>query len=86
MALRHGDWKLVGRYEDGAARDLELYHLAADLGETDDLAAREPERLEELRGLFERRDREMVEPLWRGDPRSRPTRTNVPLEELTSRD
>ena len=83
MALRHGDWKIVGMYEDGRPRDLELYHLAADLGETDDLAARQPERLEELRGLFERYDQEMVDPLWRGDPRSRPTRTNVPLQELT---
>jgi hypothetical protein len=41
-----GDWKLIHFYEDH--RD-ELYHLAADLSEQRDLAAREPERARDLR-------------------------------------
>lgn len=44
--IRQGDWKLIFRYEDAAC---ELYDLAADPGETRDLAAEEPERVEALR-------------------------------------
>ncbi len=40
-AIRQGDWKLIEFFEDGA---LELYHLAADLGEANNLAAKFPER------------------------------------------
>ncbi len=83
IALRHGNWKLVGRYEEGSgATDLELYSLAADLGETLDRAQDLPARTQELKGLLEAYDRQMVAPLWGGDPRSRSTRTNVPLELL----
>jgi len=83
IALRHGDWKIVGRYDrDGGPRDLELYHLAADLGETTNLAEREPERLALLEKLLREHDAQMVEPLWGGDERSRPTRSNVPLKLL----
>jgi arylsulfatase A-like enzyme len=46
-AVREGDWKLVEQYEDGS---VELYNLAQDVGETKDLAAAEPARVEELRG------------------------------------
>jgi len=40
-AVREGRWKLIERYADGAR---ELYDLAADVGETHDLADAEPER------------------------------------------
>jgi len=40
-AIREGDWKLVEQFEDGS---LELYDLAADVGETRNLATAEPER------------------------------------------
>ena len=40
-ALREGDWKLIERYEDG---QLELYNLAEDIGETSNLAGRDPQR------------------------------------------
>lgn len=50
-AVRRGDWKLIEWLEDGRA---ELFDLASDLGEQNDLAAREPQRaarlLEELHG------------------------------------
>lgn len=45
-AIREGDWKLVEHYEDGRA---ELFNLARDMGESEDLAAREPGRAEALR-------------------------------------
>jgi arylsulfatase A-like enzyme len=44
-AVREGDWKLVEQYEDGS---VELYDLAKDPGETNDLAKREPARAAEL--------------------------------------
>jgi arylsulfatase A len=44
-AIRRGDWKLIEFFEDGA---LELYNLANDLGEKNNLARREPARTKEL--------------------------------------
>jgi arylsulfatase A-like enzyme len=40
-AMRDGDWKLVEHYEDGR---LELFNLAKDIPETNNLAATEPRR------------------------------------------
>ena len=45
-AVRVGDWKLIERFEDGR---VQLFHLASDPGERDDLAARQPERVNEMR-------------------------------------
>ncbi len=44
-AIRVGDWKLIERFDDGS---LELYDLAADLGERTNLAATHPGLAEEL--------------------------------------
>ncbi len=49
-ALREGDWKLVEHYEDGS---LELFNLATDPGETQNLAFKEPARVADLRGKLE---------------------------------
>jgi arylsulfatase A len=48
-AIRRGDWKLIEFFEDGA---LELYDLARDPGEKQNLAAREPARTAELRAAL----------------------------------
>jgi arylsulfatase A-like enzyme len=45
-AVRHGQWKLLERYEDGK---VQLYDLAADPGERRDLAPSEPVRVRDLR-------------------------------------
>lgn len=45
-AVRRGDWKLIEWQEDNRA---ELFNLAADLGEQADLAAKEPQRVAQLR-------------------------------------
>jgi hypothetical protein len=45
-AVREGDWKLVEHYDDGR---LELFDLARDIGEKDDLSAKEPQRAAALR-------------------------------------
>jgi hypothetical protein len=43
--VRAGDWKLIQFFED---ERFELYNLAEDIGETNDLAIAEPTRVEEL--------------------------------------
>jgi arylsulfatase A-like enzyme len=53
-AIRQGDWKalhLPAPYGPGA---WQLYDLSADPGETDDLAASNPDKLAELLGLWDR--------------------------------
>jgi arylsulfatase A-like enzyme len=47
--VRSGAYKLIEYYEDGRA---ELYDLDSDIGETNDLAARMPEKVEELRKML----------------------------------
>ena len=43
--IRRGDWKLIHYYEDGRK---ELYNLAEDIGETNDLSTEYPDRVEKL--------------------------------------
>ncbi|HUG89890.1 MAG TPA: sulfatase [Planctomycetaceae bacterium] len=45
-AIRAGDWKLIERFEDGR---VQLYNLAADIGERQDLAGKHPDRVAALR-------------------------------------
>jgi arylsulfatase A-like enzyme len=47
--VRSGDWKLTEFLEDGR---VELYNLAADKGEKNDLSGQEPERVEQLREML----------------------------------
>lgn len=49
--IRSGDWKLIHYWEDG--RD-ELYNLAEDVGEQNELAAENPEKAGELRARLDR--------------------------------
>ncbi len=64
-AVRQGDWKLVEYYEDGRR---ELYELRGDLGETRDLAAREPERVARLARRLEEWRREVKAPMPQANP------------------
>jgi arylsulfatase A-like enzyme len=43
--IREGAWKLIEWYEDGA---LELYDIPRDIGEKDNLAARQPDQVKAL--------------------------------------
>jgi hypothetical protein len=60
--VRKGQWKLLySRLRGGrktAGFQWQLYDLAADLGETTDLADQHPEVVEELRGILEKYQRE----------------------------
>lgn len=50
-AVRAGDWKLIEFYED---MHVELYNLKEDIGERNDLAARMPDKVAELRDRLHR--------------------------------
>ncbi len=60
-AIRHGDWKLV--VANGGSGQPELYNLAADIGESTNLAAKNPEKLRELQSLYDRWNAEQAPPL-----------------------
>lgn len=59
-AVRHGDWKLLEFFEDGK---LELYNLAQDPGQKQDLAAREPERVKQLHAELQAWRKELKAPM-----------------------
>lgn len=63
-ALRQGPWKLIREPVRGQPGPWQLYHLANDLGETTDLAAREPTRVAELTAAWEKWSRAQAAPLW----------------------
>ena len=59
-AVRSGDWKLV--VSKGGSGRPELYDLAADIGEKNDLAASEPARVAELQKLYDGWNAQQAEP------------------------
>jgi len=70
MAIRQGDWKLV-RYDPvadgqakGKATPLKLYNLSKDIGEADDLAATQPDKLKELETVWQKWNAQLARPLW----------------------
>jgi len=76
-AIRRGDWKLVG-----IKAKVELFNLKNDLGETVDLAKKHPEKIQELKKVYNRWLDEMAEPLggafkrWEPGKQSPKTRRN----------
>jgi arylsulfatase A-like enzyme len=77
-AVRRGDWKLV-RYDrtvdlpgtksdaksDANVTQPRLYNLARDIGESQDLATANPDRVTELQSLWDAWAAQLKEPLWR---------------------
>ena len=59
-AVRHGDHKLV--VSRGGSGQPELYDLAADIGETKDLAAAQPAKVKELQALWDKWSAAQAEP------------------------
>jgi arylsulfatase A-like enzyme len=68
-AVRHGDWKLVG----GNGGDLagELYNLADDISESNNMAASNPDKVRELKSLWENWNAEQAPP---SAPQEKPNR------------
>ena len=70
-AIRFGDWKLIEFYENG---EIELYNLKEDIGETNDLSEKYPEKKDELYKLLDDWRKEINAPI--------PTETNPEFDEL----
>ena len=96
MAIRKGDWKLVktaeGALPPNLSRlndlsDAELFDLAADIGETKNLAASRPDVAKDLASTWQRWNRELAAPLWGPGPGGRggepPPAPAVPAREFT---
>ncbi len=66
-AIRRGDWKLV----KNNLEPLALYNLAEDIGETNNLIDRHPERAKELENAYRKWDAELAPPAWEGGQRPR---------------
>ena len=65
FAVRQGDWKLVK-----ASKDMQpaLFNVAADLSETNDLAAQQPDKVKQLTALWGAWNAQNIPPRWE-DPR-----------------
>ena len=63
-ALRNGDWKLLRNPGRGETPDWQLYNLATDTSETQDVASTEPERLKAMQNAWQQFNNQMKAPLW----------------------
>ena len=84
LALRMGDWKIVKSIGAGVSAEnpragkatlegVQLYNLRQDLGEKENLAEKNPEKLRELVAVWESYNRQMIDPLWQDGPAERGT-------------
>jgi len=60
-AVRVGDWKLVHSPRDAATM---LFNLKDDMGEKNDLAQKNPEKLKELEAIYAAWDKQMMPAQW----------------------
>lgn len=56
-SVRDGDWKYIEYYDTG---DRELFHLKTDVGETTDLATKEPQRIAAMSAMLARWKKELA--------------------------
>jgi arylsulfatase A-like enzyme len=68
-AVRHGDWKLVAANQGDP--NGELYNLADDISESKNLAADMPDKVSELKSLYDQWNAEQAPP---SAPKERPNR------------
>jgi arylsulfatase A-like enzyme len=59
-AVRDGDWKLV--HGQAGAEPPELFNLAQDIGEKNNLAAKQPEKVKELQALWDKWNQQQADP------------------------
>jgi arylsulfatase A-like enzyme len=62
MAMRQGDWNIV-RYDDTG---IHLYNLKDDIGQKNNLAQKNPQKLQEMRTTWDAWNTGNVAPLWGG--------------------
>lgn len=70
-AVRAGDYKLIEFFEDNS---VELYNLKEDIGEKNDLAAKMPDKVAELRGMLRAWRKEVDAKMMKPNPRWKPRR------------
>jgi len=81
-AIRHGDWKLVqydrnvDSFPTRGVTEPRLYNLKEDIGEARDQAEKQPEKVRELKALWQTWNKELVDPLWGGDSTRRGPRNS----------
>jgi hypothetical protein len=66
--VREGDWKLVGGEDSGT----QLFNLAADVGESKNLAETRPEILARLRQAYADWNKNNISPLFESPQANRP--------------
>jgi arylsulfatase B len=64
-AYRKGDWKILRNPVRGKTGGWELYDLAEDVSEQNDLAKKRTEKVDELLAEWEKLNAEMIDPIWR---------------------
>jgi arylsulfatase A-like enzyme len=74
-AIRKGNWKLVDWRDFETKQDSgwQLYDLEKDIGEKNDLAKEQPERVVELSDAWQTWNKQNVAPLWHGGTTEDPT-------------
>lgn len=70
-SVRYGDWKLIEYFEDNR---YELYNLREDVGEANDRASQNPDKVKELRFLMEKWRKEMNAQMPSPNPNYDPAR------------
>lgn len=63
-AVRKGDWKLCVNNIDGVKKAPGLYNLKDDLGEATDLSEKHPDKVKELKALWDKWSAEQAKPSW----------------------
>lgn len=76
-AIRSGDWKLVAQ-----SKSIELFNLAKDISEKDDLAKTNPEKLAELTRLHDTWLAPMAKPVKAGEKKAAPGAPVVKKKKL----
>jgi len=66
MAIRSGDYKLVRSVGEPDLR-ARLYHVQSDIGESQDLAAKMPEKVKQLQADWDAWSATLATPLWPGN-------------------
>ncbi len=77
-AIRQGNWSLVDwrDFEKKTNSGWQLFDLAKDIGQENDLAAKHPEMVRDLSQAWQRWDAQNIAPLWHGSVTEDPTAPN----------
>ena len=79
-AIRKGNWSLVDfrDFEAKTNSGWQLFDLSNDIGQQNNLAAKQPERVAELSQAWQRWDAQNIAPLWHGGVTEDPTAPKPP--------